>query len=248
MSVMSSYRSRSTLASTTSTTPLRKLRHADGRPRSKNIVAGPSTSDCDVLMPHEVFWRDHQAWLQQCGYMLRPRYKPDWVPSWRSTNANARECEDGLTLPVSSHSFYLPPFLSHEICYRKIKIWTQFECRMAKWSVVLRRVSCCTSSHELKIAKTLSDEPLRSHPKNHCVPLFEALDVPDDYELSILVYPLLRPYDNPGFGTVGEALECIRQLLEVCSAFCKQGQFLTIVQGMQFLHQCRIAHRRVVHS
>ena len=104
MSVMSSYHSRSTLASTTSTTPLRKIRHADGRPRSKNIVAGPSTSDCDVLMPHEVFWRDHQAWLQQCGYMLRPRYKPNWVPSWRSSNADPRECEDGLALPVSSHS------------------------------------------------------------------------------------------------------------------------------------------------
>ena len=83
-------------------------------------------------------------------------------------------------------------------------------------AVVLRRVSRRTSSHELKIAKMLSDEPLRSHPKNHCVPLFEVLDVPDDYELSILVYPLLRPYNDPGFATVGEVLECIRQLLEVC--------------------------------
>lgn len=33
------------------------------------------------LLPHETFWRDHQVWLQKRGYMLRPRYHPDWVPS-----------------------------------------------------------------------------------------------------------------------------------------------------------------------
>ena len=97
MSVMSSYHSRSTLASTTSTTPLRKIRHADGRPRSKNIVAGPSTSDCDVLMPHEVFWRDHQPWLEQKGYMLRPRFHPDWRPSWLNTKKDPLSCEDRLS-------------------------------------------------------------------------------------------------------------------------------------------------------
>ena len=33
------------------------------------------------LLPHETFWRDHQVWLQKKGYILRPRYHPDWVPS-----------------------------------------------------------------------------------------------------------------------------------------------------------------------
>ena len=39
----------------------------------KNFRGGYFTS--------EYFWRDHQPWLQTQGYMLRPRYHPDWVPS-----------------------------------------------------------------------------------------------------------------------------------------------------------------------
>lgn len=37
------------------------------------------------LNSSEIFWRDHQKWLESCGYMLRPRYKPDWVPSWKDS-------------------------------------------------------------------------------------------------------------------------------------------------------------------
>ena len=43
-------------------------------PESKNI-------DLGVLLSRELFWRDHQPWLEEKGYMLRPRYKPDWVAS-----------------------------------------------------------------------------------------------------------------------------------------------------------------------
>lgn len=34
-----------------------------------------------ALTPGEVYWRDHQVWLEQKGYMLRPRYHPGWVSS-----------------------------------------------------------------------------------------------------------------------------------------------------------------------
>lgn len=30
----------------------------------------------------ETFWMEHQQWLEEKGYMLRPRYRPGWVPSW----------------------------------------------------------------------------------------------------------------------------------------------------------------------
>ena len=30
----------------------------------------------------EAWWRDHQEWLAERGYTLRPRYKPGWKPSW----------------------------------------------------------------------------------------------------------------------------------------------------------------------
>lgn len=48
-----------------------------------------------ALLPGEEFWRDHQVWLAEKGYMLRPRYMPDWVPSW-SSSRHVFDCEDAL--------------------------------------------------------------------------------------------------------------------------------------------------------
>src|ERR1700727_2123490 len=47
------------------------------------------------LNPSEIYWRDHQPWLASRGYMLRPRYSPNWVPSWEGTDKIWAECEDG---------------------------------------------------------------------------------------------------------------------------------------------------------
>jgi hypothetical protein len=35
------------------------------------------------------------------------------------------------------------------------------------------------------------------------------------YSTQILVIPLLRPFHSPTFDTVGEAIDCFRQLFEV---------------------------------
>ena len=50
----------------------------------------------------EIFWRDHQPWLQENGYMLRPRLRPGWVPSWKGTRKFWWYCEDGRGSGVSS--------------------------------------------------------------------------------------------------------------------------------------------------
>ncbi|KAJ6540783.1 hypothetical protein DFH09DRAFT_1089747 [Mycena vulgaris] len=36
----------------------------------------------DKLAAGEVYWRDNQPCLNGFGYILRPRYQPDWIPSW----------------------------------------------------------------------------------------------------------------------------------------------------------------------
>lgn len=54
------------------------------------------------LAKHEYFWRDRQPWLQERGYMLRPRYTPDWKPSWLGTTKHYSDCEDGQSTMVSS--------------------------------------------------------------------------------------------------------------------------------------------------
>jgi hypothetical protein len=48
-----------------------------------------------VLVSDELFWSDHQKWLEERGYMLRQRYLPGWVPSWQGTKKIWFECEDG---------------------------------------------------------------------------------------------------------------------------------------------------------
>ncbi len=54
----------------------------------------------------EYMWRDHQQWLQEQGYMpLRPRYRPDWKPSWAGTKQDDEDFEDGLILEVCAAWF-----------------------------------------------------------------------------------------------------------------------------------------------
>ena len=56
--------------------------------------------DHRTLLLHEVFWRDHQVWLAERGYMLRPRYKPGWKPSWEGEGMAWMKYEDGIAPTV----------------------------------------------------------------------------------------------------------------------------------------------------
>ena len=70
-------------------------------PASTEIIPSePPPLKPGELDQDEVWWRDHQVWLQERGYVLRPRYRPDWVPSWSDGKRSYYECEDGQRLPV----------------------------------------------------------------------------------------------------------------------------------------------------
>src|ERR1700761_1419948 len=45
----------------------------------------------------EIFWRDNYEHILECGYRLRTRYKPDWVPSWKTDRLKSA-AEDRLRL------------------------------------------------------------------------------------------------------------------------------------------------------
>ena len=60
----------------------------------------------EVLDSEERYWRDRQEFLESRGYMLRPRFRPGWVPSWRGKSKYAVfKAEDGYRLPVSSQIY-----------------------------------------------------------------------------------------------------------------------------------------------
>jgi hypothetical protein len=53
------------------------------------------------LGEHENWWVERQEALEQAGYMLRPRFRPGWQPSWTGTNKEFDDCEDGKSVIVS---------------------------------------------------------------------------------------------------------------------------------------------------
>ncbi|KAF7797588.1 hypothetical protein EIP86_008788 [Pleurotus ostreatoroseus] len=156
----------------------------------------------------EIWWRDHQQWLQEKGYMLRPRYRPGWIPSWEGKpDMDPLSCEDGI---LQSRDSLLDAT------------------RISDGQVVkLKRVNDVTHRNELEVNRLFSSEPLVSHPRNHCVPVWDFLDVPGERYIHIIVMPLLQKFNHPPFEAVGEAVEFFRQILE----------------GLQFMHQCHVAHR-----
>ena len=82
--------------------------------------------------------------------------------------------------------------------------------------MTLKRIKRGDHPYEADIALYFSSQALASQPANHCVPVYEvfALDAAED-DTTIIVMPLLRPYIDPIFDTIGEAVECFRQLFEV---------------------------------
>ena len=60
------------------------------------IPGGPGGLD-----EFERWWVDRQEALERAGYMLRPRYRPGWQPSWTGTGKPYYDFEDGEVLGVS---------------------------------------------------------------------------------------------------------------------------------------------------
>ncbi|EIN06250.1 hypothetical protein PUNSTDRAFT_127605 [Punctularia strigosozonata HHB-11173 SS5] len=168
--------------------------------RRTNVEAGE-------LYSGELFWRDKYEWLLDSGYRLRDRYKPDWVPSWRGK--------------------------SDVVWYKQEDSFTFQDSRVADavrvsdgTPVALKRFRPTVNPQEEDIIIMLNSEPFVSDPRNHCVPIYEIMEVPGE-DLRLIVMPLLREYEDPKWDTIGEVVSCIQQIFE----------------GLRFMHINRIAHR-----
>ena len=113
--------------------------------------------------------------------------------------------------------------------------------------VVIKQYSKSTHPHESDIALYLSSPELSQDPRNRCCPILDVLDVPDEADTRLLVMPMLRRYNRPAFATVGEAVEFCRQTFEV--SIVRQSSSAGThypLQGLQFMHEHRVAHRSVL--
>lgn len=163
---------------------------------------GPEEEQAEIQSSQELFaqlgegekaWRDRQPFLQSRGYMLRPRYRPGWVPSWKGTNRHPIDFEDHIRLPIRRHLIDATRIEGGQIVY-------------------IKRVK--TNDAESTIATLLRAPPLRDNPANHCVPILDLFEDDVDSSISYMVMPFLRLIDSPEFETVDNLIDCADQLLE----------------------------------
>lgn len=71
-----------------------------------------------------------------------------------------------------------------------------------------------SESTELKILEKLKKLP--KDPKNHCVPVLDVFEDNENHNVSYIVMPFLRAVDDPPFETVGQVIDFVTQMVEVC--------------------------------
>ncbi|KAH9894107.1 kinase-like domain-containing protein [Cubamyces lactineus] len=176
------------------------LTRAASHPRMSQPTAGQERQNLrgDVfaeLSQSEVEWQERQPFLESHGYMLRPRYRPGWIPSWwRNPGQRAITAEDRL-----SDRAWRPHIMDAR--------------RMSDGKLVLIKM-IHTGSPEQTIATYLSSPELRQDPRNHCVPILDVIHHPDNPDTSYLIMPYLRKLDDPEFESIDEIMDFGEQVLE----------------------------------
>ncbi|KAI0287515.1 kinase-like domain-containing protein [Russula brevipes] len=143
-----------------------------------------------ALSSHEITWRDRQPFLESKGYMLRPRLRPGWTPSWMRTGTYWRRAEDSAPLPL--HLFVVD---ATRIADGKLVYIKQVE----------------TNDQESRIALMLNSF---QDPSNHSVPILDTFVDDQDNSISYLVMPFLRLLHELPFFATEEVLDFTDQILE----------------------------------
>ncbi|KAK0191956.1 hypothetical protein F5146DRAFT_928526, partial [Armillaria mellea] len=150
----------------------------------------------------EMFWVKHQHVLTGLGCMLRPRYHPDWTPSWVKKDGTERV---RLRRYLDSH---VP-----------LRVNVMDAIRLKDGTKVVLQVTR-TDTNELSMIKKLCNpREILQDPLNHTVPIIETVPIPDDNDHRVfMVMLILRNFSSPAFHCRSEFVEAFRQLLEVVTA------------------------------
>ncbi|KAJ3990954.1 hypothetical protein F5050DRAFT_1890410 [Lentinula boryana] len=147
--------------------------------------------DAYALDESEEWWVGHFEYLRERGYMMRPRYRPGWKPSY-----DPKDIDEGMFAEDGQIMF-------HSAIMDALRISDSLV-------VAMKRVS----TGEDQIAALFSDDAHKSDSRNHCVRIIEALPVPGDDAEKILVMVWMREIMDPRFRTVGEAIQFLKEMVE----------------------------------
>lgn len=77
----------------------RKRRRTQERHEAPTLFT-PASLEIGDISRSEAWWRDRYYSIRDSGYELRPRYHPQWEPSWIRSGKDPREAEDGQNCQV----------------------------------------------------------------------------------------------------------------------------------------------------
>ncbi|KAH9888327.1 kinase-like domain-containing protein [Cubamyces lactineus] len=141
------------------------------------------------LVLTEIFWQQRHKFFKDAGYLLRPRYTPNWKPSWIGTNLDPTYCEDSIML-------------------EEYKV---MDATRVDTNELVAIKSFTKDTEELQIAQFFSTF---KDPMNHCVPVHQILPDPFDHEKALMIMPYLRPCNDPDWSTLGDVVDFVTQTLE----------------------------------
>ncbi|KAF8494172.1 hypothetical protein F5888DRAFT_1719176 [Russula emetica] len=177
---------------------------------SSSIVGNATTApnrQVGTLVTTEQWWRDRYNEIAEHGYQLRPRYHPNWQPSWLESGKDFYTVEDGQ-----------PTIMRAAMDAIRVRDNLQ---------VMFKKVLPEEGPHELRINRLFSSPELATMSDNHSAPLLDIIELQNPEPHKLMVFPLLRPFNQPKIQTFGEFV-----------AF-----FTQICQGIRFMHERNVAHR-----
>ncbi|KAJ7734569.1 kinase-like domain-containing protein [Mycena maculata] len=178
-------------------------------PLSSALIPPSTMSEKRKFVPayeKEAFWFERRMFLEKAGYRLRPKFNPGFVGPKPPGRYHLGD----------DHTAQHPR--KHIMDAERISDGQEV---MLKW--VSRRTHPC----EVEIGCLFSTPSSSNNPRNHCIPILDVLQDPQDDDKQIIVMPRLIRFDEPMFDTVGEVIDCWRQIFE----------------GVQFMHENFVAHR-----
>ncbi|KAF9073652.1 kinase-like domain-containing protein [Rhodocollybia butyracea] len=158
-----------------------------------NVEPGTGT-----LYESEVWWAEHCEWLKERGYLLRPRYRPGWEPSWQVGKDTHWLFEDGQETEYSTEYIMDAVRISDSlvVCLKHVSLSTRHD------------------GSEERVAILFSNEQHNANPLNHCIRVLEVLQVPDNDDERIIVTIWMRGIMSPSFRTIGEVLQFFKEMIE----------------------------------
>ncbi|EUC62202.1 60S ribosomal protein L7 [Rhizoctonia solani AG-3 Rhs1AP] len=175
------------------------------------------SDDRTQLTPAEQAWSSNQYYLESNGFILRPRLRQGWTPSWQEAGDDPSNYEDSIRITELGIADAIRASDGAQVVLKAVR------------SVPATTETTLGRPDELGILRRLHAPPYTGHVCNHAVPLLGSMPMPCTTEGSIAVLPLLRVHDDPPFVSVGEAVEFMKQVL----------------RGLAFMHAQNVAHRDI---